>query len=171
MEDCLVLRDRSTGLDADGSLTGRRSPAERVPDLCQEPVGRFFRQLEDDETGERDGVTDHLGQGDGGTHDHDRADDEENVLDDTGERQHERACAADQEDDGNVKGEGSRGVPDQDWPPDQLEDVLEGRTALEERNEEEVEPGADRRKLWTGTGHMQRSVFVRSRGSHRALKT
>lgn len=136
----------------------RRSPPESAPCLKHELVGGLLRQLEDDEAGERDRVADHLGKGDGRTHDDDRAEHEEDVLDDAGERQNKRARAADQEDDGNVECKRRRGVADQDRQTDEVEGNPERSAALEEREEDEVESGADRRKLRTRLRSAQCSI-------------
>lgn len=148
-----LLRGPARIGNARSSLVGiapsRRSPSESAPGLKHELVGGLLRQLEDDESGERDRVADHLGKGDGRTHDKDRPEDEENVLDDAGERQDERARAADQENDGNVERERRRGVADQDRQSDEVEDNPERCAALEERDEDEVESGADGCELRT----------------------
>ncbi len=87
------------------------------------PKGRGRRRkltlvrLEGDKTGEGDAVADKLETSDGVAEEEHGAEDEEDVLDDTREREGQGASGADEEDSGDVEAKGDASVGEEDKGP------------------------------------------------------
>ncbi|KAI3475142.1 hypothetical protein L1887_63503 [Cichorium endivia] len=123
--------------------TPRRTPCQKG-----EGGGRSLTlvRLEGDKAGEGDAVADKLEASDGVAEEEHGAEDEEDVLDDTCEREGQGASGADEEDGGDVEAKGDASVCEEDEGAE-VGDLEERQETLGEGKHAGVDGGADGRKV------------------------